>query len=121
MLETDAFQEWDAVLEANPGFAVRGSARANSGFGQTATAVSIAGAPDRGVHPWHIHAGSCGSDGPIVGDAGAYPALSVGSDGTADESAQLDVELMSDADYYVNIHASPNDLGTIVACGRLFR
>lgn len=101
---------------------VRGSAQANSSSSSTAISVSFAGTPMAGmthVHPWHIHEGRCGSGGAIVGDPSAYPALRPGTDGAGTASATVMVPLMMDRDYYVNIHESPDDLGTIVACGQL--
>jgi hypothetical protein len=121
-VEADQFVRWDAQLEGQAGFEeVRGTARANSGFGQTGVAVSIAGAPAGGTHPWHIHRGTCATGGPIVGAADAYPALRPGTDGRADGAARISVSLDHDQEYHVNVHASPNDLGTIVACGELRR
>lgn len=102
---------------------VRAAARAVSNMSSTAVSVSFAGgSPMAGmthVHPWHIHAGRCGSGGPIVGDPAAYPALRPGTDGNGTASATVNVPLTMGQDYYVNIHASPSELGTIVACGQL--
>ena len=43
----------------------------------------------------------------------------VGANGQASASANLDVALSEDGQYYINVHRSPQDLGTIVACGQL--
>jgi len=121
-VEADQFVQWDAQLQGQGTFTeVRGTARANSGFGQTGVAVSIAGAPAGGTHPWHIHQGTCASGGPIVGAPDAYPSLRPGTDGRADGAARISAALAHDREYHVNIHASPADLGTIVACGELRR
>lgn len=98
---------------------VVGAAAARTGWGQTGVSVAIAGAEDGAQHPWHVHSGTCGSGGPIVGSATAYPVLSVGGNGRATAQATLALELMPAESYYVNIHQSPTDLGTIVACGAL--
>ncbi|MDQ2667603.1 MAG: hypothetical protein M3Z05_16525 [Gemmatimonadota bacterium] len=81
--------------------------------------VSISNATPGGRHPWHVHSGRCGSNGPIVGNPGAYKALEVNGDGNASESASLSIPLPYMNDYYVNIHAAANNMGTIVACGNL--
>ena len=115
---------WTAELSERNGTGVMGSARASSVWiaghdGTTGVSVTVGRAPSGGTHPWHIHRGTCGSGGPIVGDAGAYPALRPGADGNASATANLMVGLDPAQDYYVNVHASPSDLGTIVACGEL--
>ncbi|CAN5860831.1 hypothetical protein BH11GEM1_BH11GEM1_21470 [soil metagenome] len=81
--------------------------------------VSISNATPGGQHPWHVHSGRCGSNGPIVGNPGAYKPLAVNGDGNASENASLSVTLPYMNDYYVNVHAAPNNMGTIVACGNL--
>ncbi|MEP6991057.1 MAG: hypothetical protein ABJA80_09030 [bacterium] len=81
--------------------------------------VSISNATPGGQHPWHVHMGRCGSNGPVVGNAGAYKPLVVNGDGNASENASLSVALPYMNDYYVNVHASPTNMGTIVACGNL--
>lgn len=72
-------------------------------------------------YPWHIHEGTCdsGAQGPIVGDASAYTPLRPDETGQARATAELSVPLSAMGSYYVNVHASPDDLGTIVACGEL--
>jgi hypothetical protein len=52
-----------------------------------------------------------------VGDASAYPPLVVGADGTATATAHIPVKLNEARNYIINVHASPTNLGTIVACG----
>lgn len=111
--------EWEASVAANPGYDVAGEASARSLDGQTRVAVEIRGAAAGAVHPWHVHAGECGSGGAIVGQPTAYPVLTASAEGTATASATIDLGLSGEADYYVNIHRSPTELGTIVACGEL--
>lgn len=116
---TDVIGDWSADLSPRGQSSVRGSAEARSAAATTGVSVTISGAEARARHPWHIHRGTCGSGGDIVGDAAAYPVLSVGADGGASASADITVPLSEDARYYVNIHSSPQDLATIVACGEL--
>lgn len=115
----DLEERWEGDLQPQNGTSVRGAATALSNSAGTGASVSIAGADANAMHPWHIHMGDCGSGGGIVGEPSAYPVLSVGSDGNATATATLDITLDEMEDYYVNIHASPNDMGTIVACGEL--
>lgn len=70
------------------------------------------------VRPWHVHFGTCGSGGAIVGPAEAYRTLTIASDGTAEVSAQVFAAYDLGADYHVNVHISPADL-TVIACGDL--
>jgi hypothetical protein len=72
-----------------------------------------------GEHPWHVHMGQCGSDRGIFGAASAYEPLRVGSDGSAEERAELQVPVPATGQYFINVHASRNNMGTIVACGNL--
>lgn len=114
-----ALPTWEALVSRVAETDVHGevAVRALSGGGTFASA-SVDGDANA-VYPWHVHAGECGSGGPIVGSAAAYPALAMGAEGEATAEATLDVTLDPEADYYVNVHASPDDLGTIVACGEL--
>ena len=82
-------------------------------------AIAIESSDPGGVHPWHVHQGDCGEGGPIVGDPNAYPPIVVGPEGGGQAWADIDPVLSMDGDYYVNVHESPETLGTIVACGKL--
>lgn len=86
---------------------------------RTRVAVEIRGADSGASHPWHVHEGSCGSGGPIVGDPAAYPVLTVGAGNEASADATIDVALDPSEDYYVNIHQSTSDTETIVSCGEV--
>lgn len=81
--------------------------------------VMLSNATPNATHPWHIHAGTCGSDGGIVGPATAYRPLVVDASGKAEVSITLPFSTPTQGDYFVNVHKSPTDLGTIVACGPL--
>lgn len=95
-----------------------GSATVRVSDDMTHATVSLAGMPAGASYPWHLHEGACGDNGPIVGPASAYPPLAAGAGGSATAEAHLaDVELNEAKSYYVNVHASATDLGTIVACG----
>jgi hypothetical protein len=55
----------------------------------------------------------------VVGPASAYAPLQAGAAGTATGNAELELTLNEARDYHVNVHASPSDMATIVACGDL--
>ncbi len=110
---------WTATLTPKANTNINGMASAISGTASTTATVTISGATAGDVHPWHIHAGKCGDNGPVVGAARAYPPLTVGSDGSARATARIDVALTDGSPYYVNVHRSRSDMGTIVSCGDL--
>ena len=87
--------------------------------GRTEAAVAITNAAPGGRHPWHVHVGQCGNDQGIYGEAGEYPVLQVKGDGRASATARLDVPLPTSGQYFINVHASEANLGTIIACGNL--
>jgi hypothetical protein len=81
--------------------------------------VDLANAVPGAVHPWHVHRGQCGSDLGILGPADAYKPLKVGDNGRASADAVLPIPSPKTGDYFVNVHASARNMGTIVACGNL--
>jgi hypothetical protein len=112
---------WTATLAPQGTSHVSGTATVSgvSGASETRATITLKGATAGGVHPWHIHSGKCGSKGAIVGPPTAYPAITVGQDSSAKIDATLPFAVPRSGSYYVNIHASPTDMGTIVACGDL--
>jgi len=119
----DSRNTWNAALvtpsELAGAMQVRGVANWARNDNGSRISVEISNATSGGVHPWHLHAGRCGDNGPIVGDAGAYKALTVNSEGQAKENASLPTELPMSGNYYVNVHAQSSNMGTIIACGNL--
>ena len=81
--------------------------------------VEIENATPGGRHPWHVHRGQCGNDQGIVGPADRYEVLEVDGDGEASKSATLPIALPRTGNYMVNVHASPENMGTIISCGNL--
>jgi hypothetical protein len=116
---SDRVGDWDASLSAVGNSGVTATVGAQSVGVGTGVRISLRGATPNEHHPWHVHRGQCGDNGPIVGSANDYPALHVGTDGTASANATIGVALVEETPYYVNVHRSPTDLGTIIACGRL--
>jgi hypothetical protein len=116
---TQRGEDWNGSLTPQTGYAVTGSFRAIYFEGRTDVTINIANASPGQRLPWHIHEGSCGNDRGIIGDPSAYQPLVVGSNGTATGRANVMALLDEAKDYMVNVHASPTNLGTIVACGDL--
>lgn len=114
--------EWSGSATARPGFTGAG-ANATALSTSSGTSVTVAFREASGmsgtVRPWHVHFGTCGNDQGIVGDASAYSPLRPGADGTASTAATISVPLDPTRSYFVNIHKSPAELQTIVACGQL--
>ena len=112
-------EDWKGSLNARGGSGITGSFRAFVAHGKTNVSVTLANAMARQRLPWHVHEGTCDSDLGIVGGASSYPVIVVANDGTASSNTVLTVTLNEAKDYFVNIHASPTNLQTIVACGNL--
>jgi hypothetical protein len=117
---------WNAVLSTPSNLAgavqVKGSgwmAADNGDTTKTRAMVSIQNAVPGGEHPWHVHLGQCGNDRGIFGPANAYEPLRVGGGGMAQESAVLSVPAPVAGQYFINVHASRNNMKTIIACGNL--
>ncbi|MGK0412415.1 MAG: hypothetical protein ACJA1B_000610, partial [Polaribacter sp.] len=112
---------YDLGEKAAPG--ISGSVMfAERNNGEVLSQITLAGTPEGGVHPAHIHANTAVEGGgillsfsPINGDTG-MSATNITSfdDGTA--FAFSDIEAL---DAYVNVHLSASELGTIVAQGDL--
>ncbi len=114
---------WNAVLATPAAMAgvvqVRGTAWMEADGQQTHAHVSISNATPGGEHPWHVHIGRCGADQGIFGPPEAYGILRVGDKGLAEGDATIPLALPKAGQYFVNVHASKDNMGTIVACGNL--
>jgi hypothetical protein len=86
---------------------------------RTDASVSISNAVPGGLHPWHVHRGRCGQDQGIVGPAEAYKPLKVGGDGRSSSKAEFNVPTPTTGQYFVSVHASAQNMRTVVACGNL--
>lgn len=109
----------DVVLAPSPGFEVEGDADVEAVGESTRVDIDVRGAASNAMLPWHLHEGICGSGGAIVGDPAAYPPLAVDLGGTASSEADIQVTLTPGSDYHVNVHKSPSEMETIVACGEV--
>ena len=115
-------KHYTANLAAMNGSTVHGTATVSSMNGSQTVQLQISGGTSGVTYPWHIHTGTC-ADGmtPIVGSPQLYTALGTSGDGTASLMSTIPVTLSDNQGYHVNVHASPADMGTIVACGDLTR
>ena len=112
--------QWTASLGSVGGSSVTGSATIFAADSQqTVATVRLVGAAPGAVHPWHVHAGRCGDNGPVVGPASTYPPLTAGSDGTVTVTATLSFPTPMSGSFYVNVHRSPAEMDALVACGNL--
>jgi len=80
---------------------------------------SVTNAVPGGEHPWHVHVGRCGQDQGIFGPADAYRTLKIDDDGNAEAEAEIPAALPTSGEYFINVHASQNNMHTIIACGNL--
>jgi len=86
--------------------------------GGTRANATLTGGSAGGNHPWHLHEGACGDNGPVIGDPSAYPPLRPDESGNASATVTLPVTLSLDKPYSVHLHQSPDD-DTMVGCGEL--
>ncbi len=117
---------WNAILATPAQLAgavqVKGSgwmAGVEDDTTETLAFASIENAVPGGEHPWHVHLGQCGNDRGVLGPADAYEPLQVGGNGRAESTARLPIPAPVSGQYFVNVHASRNNMGTIIACGNL--
>jgi hypothetical protein len=86
---------------------------------RTDAEVSVSNAVPGGKHPWHVHRGRCGADQGIFGPADAYKPLEVSNNGRATSKAELAVATPRTGEFFINVHASRQNMSTIIACGNL--
>lgn len=91
----------------------------NPETGETQAEITIQNAAPGGVHPWHVHRGQCGNDQGIFGPADAYEPLTVSGSGRATQTVTLPVQIPRNGSFFLNVHASPDNMSTIIACGNL--
>jgi superoxide dismutase, Cu-Zn family len=111
-----------ATIAGNPGWEnLNGESRVawTPGNSQFLASIELDGDAPAALRPWHVHFGTCGTGGGIVGPPADYPPLMIASDGSASASARIDVALDVNAPYHVNVHLSPAEMATLIACGDL--
>ncbi len=77
--------------------------------------VLLQGTPAGGKHPMHFHAGNCDSNGDVVVPLNDLD----GTTGTSRTVVNVPYGSIVGEDHYLNVHASAEDMGTIVACGEV--
>ena len=77
---------------------------------QTIVEFDVEGAG--GDHPAHIHAGVCSELDPEP----AYPLDNVDKKGESTTVVDVKLNELLDEDYAIDMHLSPNELGTLIAC-----
>jgi hypothetical protein len=112
-------EDWNGSIAGRSGYgAISGTVRATVDAGNTTATIRLTGLQPRSTLPWHIHEGTCETGGPIYGDPNAYAPLQVADNGTAEGTARLiNLKLNEARKYHANVHASPSNMGTIIACG----
>lgn len=113
--------KWGGKLMPQGGTTVAGSVSVEPGSSASSThaTVTITGGEAGVTYPWHVHSGKCGDNGAVVGQAGAYTPIKIGKDGNGKVNVTLPFAIPDNGAYYVNIHKSATDMGTIVSCGNL--
>lgn len=114
-------ENWKATIAGRSMWTgASGTATARVEGDNTLATLVLTGLPRGGPYPWHVHEGTCDTGGPIVGDPTVYPPLMVGVDGRTEANARLlNLKLNEAKKYHINVHRSPTDLATIIACGEL--
>ena len=107
---------YNVISLTTSGLTVTGSIYiADYGLGNTSVVIiSVTGA-EGNTRPAHLHAGNCGSGGGVVTPlepVDSETGLSV----TVTTASYFDI---TTGDYHLNIHASLEDLGTLIACGEV--
>jgi hypothetical protein len=118
----ESWEEWKGTIRGMGATArMSGASTVRVQESGTHAMVSVRGAEAGEQLPWHIHEGRCETPGgAIVGPPAAYSPVSVASNGQATAMANLPgVRLNEATPYKVNFHASPSEMGTIVACADL--
>ena len=111
-----------ATIEGNPGWEnLSGESRVvwTPGNALFLASIELDGDLPGAVRPWHVHFGTCSTGGAIVGPPADYPPLAIAASGSASASASIEFELGANAAYHVNVHLSPDEMGTLIACGDL--
>ena len=113
--------KWGGKLVPQGGTTIAGAVTVEPGASATSThaVVTLTGGEAGATYPWHVHSGKCGDNGGVVGQAGAYTPIKIGKDGNGKVDVTLPFAIPDNGAYYVNIHKSATDLGTIVSCGNL--
>jgi CHRD domain-containing protein len=113
--------KWSVKLAPQGGTNVAGTATVEPGKDASSThaTVSLTGGDAGATYPWHVHSGKCGDNGGVVGVASAYTPITISKSGSGKVDVTLPFAIPDNGSYYINIHKSASDMGTIVSCGNL--
>jgi hypothetical protein len=101
-----ADREWKATISGRNGSPMTGTAKLDDrGADSTQIELKIKDAGVAQTYLWHVHQGSCETNGEIVGMATAYPELTTGSDGQGASNVTLALATPSEGAYSVHLHA----------------
>jgi hypothetical protein len=100
---------------------VQGSASMTQGnsSSETVVAVSLSNAAPGGRHPWTLSTGQCGAVGGELLRVIDGHVLVVSKEGTASASATTGLAFPTSGNYAVQVLASVDNPGTVIACGNL--
>ena len=112
---------WTTTLEPKGEAQVRGTGSVTPGAdaGTMTAELAITGGGKNATHPWHVHVGTCAAGGDIAGPATDYPPLKTDGTGAATVTTTVHIAAPTSGNYHVNVHQSPEAMGTIVSCGDL--
>ena len=122
MLHTLA--KWSAELAPpNGGIGPHGTVVLEPGRqpNHTRVRVVISGDTPGALRPWHVHAGVCGGDGPIVGPEQAYDRIRINRRGNGVAVIDLPIPFPEAGALFVNVLESASHMDHIVTCGQLAR
>jgi hypothetical protein len=100
-------------LDEVDGSGVSGTATLTEEDGQTTVEIELDGTPEDGVHPVHIHAGTCDDLGDVV-----FPLEDV-VDGVSESTVDATIDDILADDHAINVHLSADEMNVYVACGEL--
>jgi len=87
----------------------------------TRVRVVISGDTPGALRPWHLHAGTCGAVGPIVGPENSYARIRINARGNGVAVIELPIPFPESGALFVNVHESLKAMDHIVTCGQLVR
>jgi hypothetical protein len=100
-------------LDEVEGSGVSGTATLTEEDGQTSVSIELEGTPEDGVHPAHIHSGTCDDLGDVV-----FPLEDV-VEGSSESTVEASIDDILAADHAINVHLSADEMDVYVACGEI--
>lgn len=81
--------------------------------------VSLDNMVPGGRHPWVLRSGQCGVAGASLARIDGRNALRINNDGEARGESAIDIAFPTTGDYMVEVLASEDNQGRVIACGNL--